>query len=124
MRFKTDMTNHVILFGSIGKPPQYSVNAVGTPHVKFSLAVRKKEKGSKDIHWIQCESYGELATIIKDGYGKGDFMLVKDGEVQTTTYKDGRQYWVIRVRQIEFAVNRKTPNKVTMEKYYGEQAVY
>jgi single-stranded DNA-binding protein len=91
------------------------------PRVRFSLAVRKR-RGGTDVWWIQCEAYGKLANIIRDNYGKGDFILIKDGELQTLKNSLGRTYWVVRVRLIEY-ISRKLQNP-DMEKDYDGEELY
>ena len=114
--------NDVKLWGTVGRAPKGGVGAHGVPKVSFSLAVRKHKQ--KAIYWIQCESYGELAEIIRDNYGKGDFMLVTNGELQTKTFPDGKQFWVVRVRSIEFSANLKTRKSKAIIEKYGYEDIY
>ncbi len=91
--------NYVFLFGNMGSPAKYSINQAGVPSARWSLAVRPRR--GKVINWVQCVCYGALADIIRENYGTGDSMLIKDGELHITKYGEDRPYWQVRVRLIE-----------------------
>jgi single-stranded DNA-binding protein len=91
--------NHVFLFGRIGAEIRHEVTQKGTSTARFSLAVRRRK--GKVISWIQCIAYGKLADILRNEYGKGDQLLVKDGEIEVTQYSEGKAFWIVRVRLIE-----------------------
>ena len=91
--------NCVLLYGSLGAPPEYYISAKGVPSVKWSLAVRPRR--GNGVNWVQCITYGAHAEIIHDQYGTGDFMLIKDGELTITKRGESPPYWMVRVRLIE-----------------------
>ena len=91
--------NCVFLFGYLGSPPEYSISEDGVPSAKWSLAVRPR-RGTA-VNWVRCVCYRALADIIRDNYGTGDPMVVKDGELVISKWGDRPPYWQVRVRLIE-----------------------
>lgn len=92
--------NSVILFGRLGKDPEYKEGQEGKrSFCRFSLATSEKYKEKKEItDWHIITTFGKQADWCKENLKKGDLVLV-EGKLSVTFYSNNR-YVTVQARSI------------------------
>ena len=93
------MLNKILLIGNLGKDPELTVTADGTPVTKFSLAVnRKLGSGEKETEWFTIIAWRQLAELCERYLHKGSKVYI-EGRLQQRKYtdKDGKQRTSVEV---------------------------
>lgn len=107
--------NHVELIGYVGRDPEASQTATGTPFARFDLATTKRWRGPADepkqhTDWHRIVFFGPAANQIVDHLHKGSLVRVA-GELHVSTYeKDGISRTSVEVRGadwIDFGVRAR-----------------
>jgi single-strand DNA-binding protein len=84
--------NKILLIGNLGKDPELSVTAEGTPVTKFSLAVNRSYKtatGEKkeETEWFNIVAWRQLAEICERYLHKGSKVYI-EGRLTQRKYTD------------------------------------
>lgn len=92
--------NKVILVGRLTREPEYK-NVNGTSLVKYSLATNRTYvvNGDKreDVSYVDCESWGKLADIIRQYCTKGKQILIEGRLKQDTWEAEGKKMSKLKV---------------------------
>jgi single-strand DNA-binding protein len=82
------MLNKIMLIGNLGKDPELTVTADGTPVTKFSLAVnRKLGSGEKETEWFNIVTWRQQAELCERYLHKGSKVYI-EGRLQQRKYTD------------------------------------
>ena len=94
--------NKVILGGRLTADPELK-EGKNTKYVDFSIAVNRSYKENKEVHYINCRSYGPIAETINKHFSKGRPILI-EGRIDNSRWqdKDGNARSMIRVIAEEF----------------------
>jgi single-strand DNA-binding protein len=108
--------NRIELIGYVGRDPEATQTASGTPIARFNLATTKRWRGAGDepkehTDWHRIVFFGPAATHILDHVKRGSLVRV-DGELRVSTYeKDGATRTSVEVRGadwIDFGVRARS----------------
>lgn len=85
--------NLVILEGRLGRDPELRHTAGGKPVCNFSLATSQKftDKGGKkreNVQWHRITCWGNLAERVGQYLKKGRRILISNGRLEYSEYKD------------------------------------
>lgn len=95
------MLNRVVLIGRLVSDPSLRYSPSGVAVTNFTLAVDRKFKnaqGEKEVDFIPCVTFKQLAEITANNLSKGKLAAV-DGRIQVRTYndKDGQKRWITEI---------------------------
>ena len=95
------MLNRVVLIGRLTKDPELRYTQSGVAVATFTLAVDRKFKnaqGERDVDFIPCVVYRQLAELVSNYLSKGKLAAV-DGRIQVSSYtgQDGQKRWSTEV---------------------------
>jgi len=113
--------NRIELIGYVGRDPEATQTASGTPIARFNLATTKRWREAGDepkehTDWHRIVFFGPPATNLLEHVRKGSLVRV-EGELRVSTYeKDGATRTSVEVRGadwIDFGV-RARPGEVSL----------
>ena len=113
--------NKVILLGRLTKEPEIKTSGE-TTMLNFTIAVDrpyKNKDGEYDADFINCIAFNQKADVIAKYVGKGERLLITDGEWQTGSYENQDSDRVYtnkcKVNQVEF-IEQKNDKENNMKK--------
>lgn len=104
--------NSIVLVGNCGKDPEQVTFENDVKLTKFSLAVKRYDKKSKEdiTDWFNIETFSKLGDYVKKG-----LKVAVEGslEINTWTDKDGKtvKSYVIRARNLQILTPKKEEEK-------------
>jgi single-strand DNA-binding protein len=95
--------NHIDLIGFVGRDPEASTTASGTPIARFNLATTTRWRGKDDqprehTDWHRIVFFGPAANQIVDRVRKGSLVRVEGGLRVSTYERDGATRTSVEVR--------------------------
>ena len=106
--------NHVSITGNLTRGPELRCTAVGTPVLRFGIAVndrRKNESGQWDEvpNFFECVTFGNRAMALSDILTKGMKVAIAGKLHYSSWEKDGQKHSKVDIiaQEIELMQNRK-----------------
>jgi single-strand DNA-binding protein len=106
--------NRIDIIGYVGRDPEGSETASGTPIARFNVATTERWKGKDNrLHehtdWHRVVFFGPAAEQIVDYVRKGSLVEV-EGSLRSRTYeKDGSTRYAVEIRGAEWRVFDRRP---------------
>jgi single-strand DNA-binding protein len=89
--------NSCSFIGRLGNDPVSKTLPSGDAVTNFSIAVGWKTKEKEGVEWVNCVSFGKLATICAEYLTKGKQVYI-NGRFKTRTYdKDGQKHYATEI---------------------------
>src|SRR5690242_2776782 len=108
----TQMLNRIFLIGHLGRDPEMSFTPSGKALTKFSLAVNRPSRGSKEggerqeeTDWFNIVTWDRLAEICNNSLRKGSKVFI-EGRIESRKYTDKngveRTAWDVTANDLRF----------------------
>jgi single-strand DNA-binding protein len=96
------MLNRIVLIGRLTRDPELKYTPNGIAVCTFTLAVArayKNSRGEREVDFIPCVTYRQLAEIVANHLSKGKLAAV-DGKLQVRSFAgkdDGKKVYISEV---------------------------
>ena len=111
--------NNIILYGHIGRDPDFRVFDSGTQKCTTTLAVKRIFAKEPTVDWFQLELWGKQAELAQNFLKKGSAVVVQGScIIDKYTNKEGNpaQQVKIKVQQFQMTHSKSSQNTTAPKK--------
>jgi single-strand DNA-binding protein len=118
-------TNHVVLFGRLGRDPELRTTPGGDPLVSFAIAnsswkkdASEKSGWKEETSWFDCTLFGDAAKRFVERSKKGHRVIVT-GQLKQRKWKDKDDNWQerigVQVRGVQYLEKKPRSDEGTID---------